>query len=66
MNQWELKRKFDLDFIKAMIEYGESKNKDHESEEYKKAMWDWVHFEYDSFKKSWEDKNGKLEDKYDR
>lgn len=62
MNQWELKRKFNLDFINAMVKFGESKNKNHESEEYKKAIWDWVHLEYENFKKSWEKQNGKLED----
>ena len=29
MNKWELKRKFTLDYIKAMIEYAEKRTKEH-------------------------------------
>lgn len=62
MNQWELKRKFTLDYINAMTAYAESINPDHESEDYKLALWDWVQEEYDDYKENWEKANGKLEE----
>ena len=62
MNQWELKRKFTLDYINAMTAYAESINPDHESEDYKLALWDWVQDEYDEYKENWEKANGKLEE----
>jgi hypothetical protein len=62
MNKWELKRKFTLDYIKAMIEYAEKANPDKESEEYKEALWYWVQNEYEDYKAEWEQVNGKVED----
>ena len=62
MNQWELKRKFTLDYINAMTAYAESINPDHESEDYKLALWNWVQEEYDEYKENWEKANGKLEE----
>ena len=62
MNQWELKRKFTLDYINAMTAYAESINPDHESEDYKLALWNWVQDEYDEYKENWEKANGKLEE----
>ena len=62
MNKWELKRKFTLDYIKAMIEFAEKTNSDHESEEYKDALWYWVQNEYEDYKADWEQMNGKVED----
>ena len=62
MNQWELKRKFTLDYINAMTAYAESINPDHESEDYKLALWNWVQAEYDEYKENWEKANGKLEE----
>ncbi|MBO7691334.1 MAG: hypothetical protein J6T10_01710 [Methanobrevibacter sp.] len=62
MNKWELKRKFTLDYIKAMIEYAEKANSDKESEEYKEALWYWVQNEYEDYKAEWEQVNGKVED----
>ena len=62
MNSWELKRKFTLDYINAMTAYAESINPDHESEDYKLALWDWVQDEYDEYKENWEKANGKLEE----
>ena len=50
MNSWELKRKFTLDYINAMTAYAESINPDHESEDYKLALWNWVQEEYDEYK----------------
>lgn len=62
MNKWELKRKFTLDYIKAMIEYAEKAYPDKESEEYKEALWYWVQNEYEDYKAEWEQVNGKVED----
>ena len=62
MNQWELKRKFTLDYINAMTSYAESINPDHESEDYKLALWNWVQEKYDEYKENWEKANGKLEE----
>lgn len=62
MNKWELKRKFTLDYIKAMIEYAEKVNSNKESEEYKEALFYWVQNEYEHYKTEWEQENGKLED----
>jgi hypothetical protein len=62
MNSWELKRKFTLDYINAMTAYAESINPDHESEDYKLALWNWVQEEYDEYKENWEKANGKLEE----
>ena len=62
MNKWELKRKFTLDYIKAMIDYAEKVNPDKESEEYKEALWYWVQNEYEDYKAEWEQVNGKVED----
>lgn len=62
MNRWELKRKFTLDYINAMTAYAESINPDHESEDYKLALWNWVQEEYDEYKENWEKANGKLEE----
>ena len=62
MNQWELKRKFTLDYINAMTAYAESINPDHESEDYRLALWNWVQEEYDEYKENWEKANGKLEE----
>lgn len=62
MNSWELKRKFTLDYINAMTAYAESINPDHESEDYKLALWNWVQEKYDEYKENWEKANGKLEE----
>lgn len=62
MNSWELKRKFTLDYINAMTAYAESINPDHESEDYRLALWNWVQDEYDEYKENWEKANGKLEE----
>lgn len=62
MTKWELERKFQFDFIDEMIRYGESKNKNHDSDEFKKAMWDWVQNEFDRYRRDWEEKNEKLEE----
>jgi hypothetical protein len=62
MNSWELKRKFTLDYINAMTAYAESINPDHESEDYRLALWNWVQEEYDEYKENWEKANGKLEE----
>ena len=62
MNKWELKLKFTLDYIKAMIEYAEKVNSNKESEEYKEALFYWVQNEYENYKTEWEQENGKLED----
>ena len=45
-----------------MIAYAESINPDHESEDYKLALWNWVQEEYDKYKENWEKANGKLEE----
>lgn len=62
MNKYELKRKFTLDYITAMTVYAESINPDHESEDYKLALWNWVQDEFDKYKENWEKANGKLEE----
>ena len=62
MTKWELERKFQLDFIDEMIRYGETKNKNHESDEFKKAIWDWVQNDFDRYRQDWEERNEKLEE----
>ena len=42
MNQWEKQRQYTFDSVSAMIDYAESKNKDHESKKFQDALWEWV------------------------
>lgn len=63
MNQWELKRKYTLDSVSAMIDYAESISEDHESKSFQDALWDWVKNHEQEFKDNWEKEFGKLEDK---
>ena len=62
MNQWEKQRQYTFDSVSAMIDYAESKSKDHESKEFQDALWEWVEQEA-TYREKWEKENGKLEDK---
>ena len=62
MNKYQKQRKFTLDSISAMIDYAESINKDRESIEYQSALSSWMENNFDLFKETWEQENGKLED----
>lgn len=65
MNIWEKRRKYTLDMINAMIEYGKSINSDTDSEEYKEALFYFASDLSDDFKKCWEKDNGSLEEDKD-
>lgn len=59
MNKYEMRRKFQLDWINAMVQHGSNFP---EGEERNNAMWFWAEENYENFKISWEAINGKLED----
>lgn len=53
MNIWERNYQYNLDSVKAMVEYAESINSDHESKEFSDALRYWVENLEGKFKEDW-------------
>lgn len=53
MDIFELKKQRQLDEVKAMVDYALSVNSDTDSDEYKTALWYWVHNLLDDYRKAW-------------